>query len=409
MNRKQFSTSFCFVAMLLSLLSISLATSPARATDQTPDQKEQQREEKEGKEAADDIAKHAKFSTDKALIDRVSSIGAKIAAIADQTKVPAGFGNSQVYPFKYTYTIIDEKEVNAFSLPGGHIYIYKGLLDLLTSDDEIAGVLGHETAHAAHHHVSMLEHEQEKMTSQLALGALVAVLAHVPVQDIGNLAQGAEYTQQAILNNHFSESAEEDADHTGMIFMQKAGYDPVGMLALLQRLKAVEDRSPDIELGFLRDHPLTSDRLIAARAELKVLGVNVNPAALRRASGSMIASVADAGKFSVVTIGKNTIFQTDIANHDQAAAAAAALNKLLDSNLQLYEVKADGPTLIARGQPLYQFTEADEKAAAVTPTPTPDALALSAATTIRTLLWSETVNSTSETDIPSAETVQPAP
>jgi predicted Zn-dependent protease len=392
---------------------------PATTAATPAEPAEQATEEKIGADAAADIAKSNKFVTDPAVAGRVAAIGAKIAAIADTTVVTAGFGTSTVYPFKYSYKVIDSKDVNAFSIPGGHIYIYKGLLDLLTSDDELAAVLGHETAHAAHHHVMEMTHQANKMTSQLALGALAAVLAHIPLNDIGNLATGAEYTQAAILNNHFSEEAEEDADHTGMIYMMKAGYNPVGMLAMLQRLKQVEDESPDVELGFLRDHPLTSQRVASARSELASLKVPVTPHSLREASGTMIASevdqsVAGASPCSEVTIGSKVLFRVASANRLEAVSAADKLNALLDGNLQLYEIKSSGATLIARNQPLIEFTTADLAAQSQTASAagaTPEALASDAAKALRNLLWSQTVLSTTdqEIDVGASKEVMPYP
>jgi beta-barrel assembly-enhancing protease len=384
--------------------------SPANATQYAA-------EEKIGKEASADIAKTSKFVTDPAIVNRVTMIGAKIAAIADTQMVKAGFGTSDVYPFKYTYHVIDDKQINAFSIPGGYIYIYRGLYDLLTSDDELAAVLGHETAHAAHHHVSMLTHQANKMSSDLALGALAAVLAHVPLSDVGNLTTGAYYSQAAILNNHFSEEAEEDADHTGMIYMMKAGFNPVGMLAMLQRLKQVEDASPDVELGFLMDHPLTSQRVATARAELATLGVTVDAHSMREASGLMIAEVVDQGKpgsvaTSNVTLDSQVLFQ--VAGGDRSAAVAAAdkINTLLDDNLQMYEVKSDGAVLMARNQPVIEFTPADQAAlppSAAQSSPTPDAMAASAAKTIRNVLWSQAVLNTpdQEIDVGAGTDVQP--
>ena len=392
--------------------------SPAFKALSKRQQQQMKAEEQMGSEAAVQIAKTEKFVTDPAVLGRVQAIGAKLAAVADKQVVAAGFGTDDVYPFHYAYHIINKKDVNAFALPGGNIYIYKGLLDQLTTDDEIAGVLGHETAHAAHHHISMLIHQQNKMNSQLALAALAAILARVPTQDITGLATGAQYAQAAVLNNRYSEAAEEDADHTGMIYMQKAGYNPVGMLALLQRLKEVEDRSPDVELGFLRDHPLTSDRLAAARRELASLDVKVDTHALRAASGTMLATVVDDSQgtppqaAAEVKLGSKTLFRVAGSDKARAEAAAGALNNLLDNNLQLYEIHASGPELIARDAPIISFTEADAQAqphSSSTRPDTPDSLATAAATALQNMLWSQSVTTPSEQQIDVAGEVSAMP
>jgi len=357
---------------------------------------DQAAEEKMGDAAAKEVAKDAKFCTDAAVNKRVADIGAKIAAIADKQQIAAGFGNDQVYTFKYTYTVIESKEVNAFALPGGHIYIYRGMLDLLQTDDELAGVLGHETTHAAHHHIPELMHQQAKMTTQMALGVLVAVLAHVPPNGIADLAAGAQYADMAILNNHFSEEAEEDADHCGMIYMQRAGFNPVGMLTMLQRLENEEERSPQIDLGFLQDHPLTPQRIDAATEELKGLGITVDTAVLRHASGAMTAKVTDAAGTSVpavrLTIGPWPVALLAPGNKTEAVSAASELNTLLDNDLRNDQVHAIGGQVMAGGQVIVTFTDAD---VAVQPLPaTPSQLAASAVKAIQDALWDIQIHGT---------------
>ncbi len=375
--------------------------------DPTPAQlkgesKQQIEEEKEGRDAARDIAKHEKLEHGTPLVLKVQAIGAKIAAVADTQRVKAGFGTDEVLPFHYTYHVIDSKDINAFSLPGGFIYIYTGLLSRLTSDDQIAGVLGHETAHAAHHHVPALEHQANKMGRDMVAGLIAALVLHVPPADMANGAAAAQYVGEAQLNNKFSETAEEDADHTGMVFMQKAGFNPVGMYSLLQQLKKVDDASPDVQEGFLQDHPLTSQRLAAARSELAMLEVPVDAHNLREASGTMLANVIDDGGSSATTadvrLGSNPVFRVSAADKTAAEQAANRLNDLLDHNLQLYEVKADGPNLIARGETLIAFSNADA-AAQAQPGASPDALAASAAKTIRDLIWSQTVTTPTDKTI----------
>ena len=129
-------------------------------------------------------------------------------------------------PFTWHFYIIKDKDVNAFSLPGGYVYVNSGLLNFVRTDDELAGVLAHEITHAAHHHVAPLSHEQSKMTTEMAIGFLAALLAHVPAQDIANLYQGASYTQMGILNNSYSEAAERDADHGGAIYHVESRLQP---------------------------------------------------------------------------------------------------------------------------------------------------------------------------------------
>src|SRR5919199_1156903 len=106
--------------------------------------------------------------------------GASAPAATNANPVPATYGSEKIVPYNYQFFVVDDKDVNAFSLPGGYIYVNKGLLDYVQSDDELAGVLGHEVIHAAHHHVAKLEREQHRLGNQMAIGLLAAILARVP-------------------------------------------------------------------------------------------------------------------------------------------------------------------------------------------------------------------------------------
>jgi hypothetical protein len=375
--------------LLLALLTIALgavfvlSATVARADDRSD-------EIKEGKAAADSVVKQEKLITSGTDFLRVQRVGAKIAQIANTVQVPAGFGNDKVYQFNYTYRVIDSKEMNAFSLPGGNIFIYKGLLDLMKTDDMLAAVLGHETAHAAHHHVRTLEHQANKEMSQLALGTLALILAKAPAQDVGNITAGGQAFMQADLSNHYSERAEEDADHTGMIFMQKAGFNPVGMISLLDVFKDEEDRSPLVEMGYLQDHPLTPDRIAAAKAELAQLGVKYTAKDLRETEGAtdvevvIVPTTASRPGTADLRIGDTTL--CSLAQSRQTAAQE--LNELLDNDLRGYEVKADGPSVVARGRTVLTFTGDDVGAQRQGAPSDPSALAAAAVKSIKTALWS---------------------
>src|SRR5258706_8226318 len=125
---------------------------------------------------ANDEAPGMKLITDAKLLDRVNKIGQELAAVANVEKVTALWGSSDVKKFAYTFKIVDDKDVNAYSLPGGFIYVNKGTLDYVHSDDELAGVLAHEIAHASHHHMMKLIREQNKMQPLTLLALLAAVL-----------------------------------------------------------------------------------------------------------------------------------------------------------------------------------------------------------------------------------------
>jgi len=332
-------------------------------------------EKKQGAQVADQVAKQMKLSKDKALIDRVNTVGQKIAAIANVTQIKAGFGNDQVYPFTWTFNVVEDKDVNAFSLPGGFVYVNTGLLDFVRSDDELAAVLGHEITHAAHHHAVQLAHQSSKMTSQFVIAMIAAALAHVNPGDMAHVGASAQLMQQGILNNHYSEDAERDADHGGLIFMQKAGYDPAAMLTFMERLHDQETRSVKIEMGILQDHPFTEERVSSIQGQLKDLGITVTPADIARVTNAARFEAKMTGSTSVISLGDIECAKLDDPQGTRSKALVAALNAQMLKGMQGYEVDASRNLLLISGTPVLTLTAADAVAQGVA-TPEDAALAL---------------------------------
>ena len=195
------------LAVLLCLVAPfggAMAQSPPPAKDDP--------EVRIAREAHEEMLKSGlKLVTDPELLGRVETIGRKLAAIANRLPIPATYGAENRTAFEYRFHVVDDPDVNAFALPAGFIYVNKGLLKYVQSDDELAGVLGHEVMHAAHHHVLRLQKEQEKMNTQLALGAIAAILARVPAADTGNLVTGLQLVALQKVNG-YSQQAEKDAD-----------------------------------------------------------------------------------------------------------------------------------------------------------------------------------------------------
>jgi len=351
-------------------------------------------EAKQGADASAEVNKTVKLAKDKAVVDRVDAIGQKIAAIANVTTYPASYGNDRTFPFTWHFFVIDEKDVNAFSLPGGYVYVNSGLLKFVRTDDELAGVLAHEITHAAHHHIQSLTHEQAKMNTEMVAGLLAAIVAHVNPRDIANLAAGAQYTQMGILNTRYSQAAERDADHGGTILLQKAGYNPVAMLTFMQRLSDIEARSPKVEMGILMDHPYTTERVGLISTELAGMNVPVTPRAIREATDAPHAVVHPAPGGGVDIVFANRTLPT-LADPDlnRTKAIAAKFNTLLDGGLQMYQIAASGDQVLISDKPLLTITPAD---VALHPGQTTASLAKAASDALRSGVYAQSFLSSSK-------------
>lgn len=226
-----------------------------------------------GKEGAAEVAKQSKFITDEKLVRRVETIGSTIAKVAVEHEVPASYGSSKIAPFKYSFKIIDDKDINAFSLPGGYIYVNKGLLDYVQSDDELAGVIAHEVAHASHHHVMRLVKEQQKQMLTMAIAVLAG--AALGGNAVSELAYGANLVTIAKMSA-YGQEAERDADRTAVEYMSLAKYNPVGMLTFMERLARDEVRRPYIDWGIFRTHPPSYERARTISQQIEKNGIKVN-------------------------------------------------------------------------------------------------------------------------------------
>lgn len=154
-------------------------------------------------------------------------------------------------PWEYTFDVIDSKEVNAFALPGGPIFIYTGLLDKMKTVDELAGVMAHEIIHVRREHWAYQYRDQIKAQGILTILSLAGV-----GRDLLNL--GA-LTHDAILSTQFSRRHETEADVQGYDLMTAAGYNPRGMVDLFKMFEELNRGRGGPE--WLRTHPADSRRI----------------------------------------------------------------------------------------------------------------------------------------------------
>ncbi len=154
--------------------------------------------------------------------------------------------------FVWKVTLIRKNEANAFCLPGGKIVVYTGILPVARNDAGLATVLGHEVAHATAEHVA------ERLERQHLTGAAAAIIA-------GGVAfTPGQYVRVLALlgvgdSLHFSRSQESEADHIGLVYMARAGYDPHQAVAFWKRmLRASKGKEPP---EFISDHPSDAHRV----------------------------------------------------------------------------------------------------------------------------------------------------
>jgi len=199
-----------------------------------------------GLSAYQEVLKKARLSSDPAATEQVRRVGRRIAAATGRTD------------YQWEWSLLEDKQANAFCLPGGKVAVYTGILPITRDDAGLAAVLGHETAHAIARHGG--ERVSQGLLVQVGLAATQVALARsdpAMVQQVTALL-GAGTTVGLLLP--WSRTQESEADHLGLIFMAKAGYDPHAARDLWVRMAEAAKgsaRPPE----FLSTHPAEETRI----------------------------------------------------------------------------------------------------------------------------------------------------
>lgn len=163
----------------------------------------------------------------------------------------------------FRFHVLDSKEVNAFALPGGPMFMFTGLYEKLTTDDALAAVTGHEMTHVRMQHWAHAYAKEQERNTLLALGLSLFKIGRAG-QTIAGLASNA-------ISLKFSRTEEDQADAGGLDNMVHAGYNPQGMIQLFQTLQRVSGGGGGMP-AFLSDHPLTADRIRKAQSRIAQMG-----------------------------------------------------------------------------------------------------------------------------------------
>ena len=208
-----------------------------------------EQEVKMGKETAQALEAKYGLSQDYYLNERVNRIGQRLAAVCGRNDI------------SYSFKVLNANEVNALACPGGFIYVFKGLLDYMPTDTELAGVLGHEVGHVAKKHTV---HSIEKQ-----LWTSLILIAATRGQGLG-LVQAA---QQALFAG-YSRTDERGADKEGVNNTIKAGFNPYAMLITVQKLDDLSKQGGGANYGLFSSHPEPEERVKRVMKQLKAYNIH---------------------------------------------------------------------------------------------------------------------------------------
>ncbi|MBI3911157.1 MAG: M48 family metalloprotease [Armatimonadetes bacterium] len=201
-----------------------------------------------GREIASRIEQMLPVDRDAVATARVQQLGRRLVSVAEDVDLP------------YEFHVVETSEINAFALPGGFVYVHRGLLQLLPNDDALAFVLGHEITHAARHH------SIDQMEKSLAVSLLLGAVS-------GGSTAAAAQAADLIIGLKFTRDDENEADRIGLRSMARAGFNPNAAAEAMLVIRRAAGKGKDLP-PFLRSHPAPDSRI----ARLNQLATEVRAA-----------------------------------------------------------------------------------------------------------------------------------
>ena len=180
--------------------------------------------------------------TNESLQKYVAGVGGKLAEASDR-------------PMPYEFALLASDVPNGFALPGGKIYVTAGLVSRMTNERQLAAVLAHEVVHVAD------KHSVKGLQRQMGAAILVELAGAAAGSDKAQTAEAAAKLATGITNLRYSRNDESQSDAYGVKYMVRAGYNPWGMVELLELLQSLSNAEQGLFGDFLATHPLTSKRI----------------------------------------------------------------------------------------------------------------------------------------------------
>jgi hypothetical protein len=245
------------------VLTVALGTASAQTHVVAPPNKYKVADDvKLGQEAAAQVQKEMPLLNDPSVEEYVAGIGQRLVRV-----IPAEYQHPE---FRYTFRVVNQKEINAFALPGGPMFLNRGMIEAARDEGEIAGVMAHEMSHVMLRHGTAQATKGEKFQigaiAGQVLGAIVGGTAGSIIANGSNLGLSTYFMK-------FSREYESQADILGVQLMARAGYNPQSMANMFKTLAAQGGGGPE----FLSDHPNPGNREQRIQQEAKMLNATNNP------------------------------------------------------------------------------------------------------------------------------------
>src|SRR6185295_2725185 len=209
-----------------------------------------------GRQAAQEAESQFPLLRDETVRSYVEGVGRRLVA-----GIPSEFQHPE---FQYYFKVVNARDINAFALPGGPMYVNRGMIEAARTEGEMAGVMAHEISHVALRHGTAQASKGQKLSILGGIAGIAGTILGGP--GVGQLAQAPF----AVYLLKFSREYETEADILGAQIMANAGYDPRDLANMFRTIEAQGGGGG----GFLSDHPSPSDRYARINREAQYLRVN---------------------------------------------------------------------------------------------------------------------------------------
>jgi predicted Zn-dependent protease len=246
------------VVALAAVITLSVSANAQTRIDPDKNRFSAAQDVELGRRAAAEIRQELPIVRDRRVRSYVERIGERlVAAIPGRLRQPG---------FRYTFEVVDRREINAFALPGGPIFVNRGMLDAARNDGEVAGVIAHELAHVVLRHGTAQATKGQKFQLGVLAGQILGSIVGGRTGDV--ISQGSQIGIGTYLLKYTREY-EREADLLGAQIMARAGYDPRHMANMFQ---SIARRSGNGGPEWLSDHPSPANRSAAINREAALLG-----------------------------------------------------------------------------------------------------------------------------------------
>ncbi len=265
MRKFNLSKNFAAIVLVWTMIMMPLAAIGQTRIVAPKNKYSIQDDIKVGRQAATQVEQQMPILNDAEATRYLQDVGRRLV-----NAIPSQFQHSE---FQYQFKLVNASDINAFALPGGYMYVNRGMIEAAKNEGEMAGVMAHELSHVALRHGTAQATKAQNPTAQLpALGG--AILGAIFGGTIGGIAQTAGQLGSAAILTSYSREYETQADTLGAQIMARAGYDPHDLANMFKTIEQQSggSRSPE----FLSSHPNPENRYENINREAQLLRVN-NP------------------------------------------------------------------------------------------------------------------------------------